>query len=80
MHAICCRSFENQSAIDFEEMVVAANLNRPVAGVFHASSNDATVNVRFDLSLFDEVLAWVHCSNLDPQITQIRPDKKNLKN
>jgi hypothetical protein len=54
-------SLEHESAINFEKVIVAADLNWPVARVLNQNSGDATSDVRLDLSRFDEVFAWVHC-------------------
>ena len=51
---------EPESTIDLKKVIVAADLNRPIAGVFHQHGYDSTRSVRFDLSRFDEVFAWVH--------------------
>src|SRR5260221_204291 len=55
--------FEHESAIDFEKVIVATDLNRPIAGVFHQKGCDATSGVRLDLSRFDEVFPWIHGSS-----------------
>jgi hypothetical protein len=41
-------------------MTVAADLNWPIAGVFHQQSSNAPSDVRLDVFRFDEVFTWVH--------------------
>ena len=52
--------FKCEGAIDFEEVIVTADLNGTIARVFHQHGSDATSNVRFNLFWFDEVFTWVH--------------------
>jgi len=67
---------EHESAINLKKVIVAADLNWPITRVFHQNGCDATSGVRFDLSRFDEVFAWVHCVVFHPQISQIMQIKK----
>src|SRR5258708_34367399 len=71
---------EHESAINFKKVIVAADLNRPIAGVFHQNGCDATSDVRFDLSRLDEVFPWMHSLISHPQITQIeKPAQLNAR-
>ena len=49
-----------ERAIDFEEVIVTADLNGTIARVFHNHARGATSNVRLDLFWFDGVFTWVH--------------------
>jgi hypothetical protein len=71
-HPSGCLPLEYESAIDFEKVIVAADLNRPITRVFNQSSCDATTDVRLDISRSDKVFAWMHCPISFPQIAQIR--------
>jgi hypothetical protein len=66
---------EYKRAIDFKEVIVAADLNWPIAGVFHQNGRDATSDVRFDLSWCDEVFAWVNGLRLKLGDRKIRLSK-----
>src|SRR5258708_551858 len=70
-HPSCRLPIEHESPINLKEVIVAADLNRTIAGVFHQDGRDAAADVRFDLSRFDEVFPWMHSLILRPQITQI---------
>jgi hypothetical protein len=59
-HASCYFPVKCEGAIDFEEMIVTADLNGTIATVFHQHGSDATSNVRFNLFRFDEVFTWPH--------------------
>src|SRR5262249_37940198 len=52
---------ECERAIDFKKVIVAADLDRPITRVLNHNGQDTTSQIRFDLSGFDEVFAWVHC-------------------
>jgi len=67
---------EQESAINFKKVIVAADLDRPIARVFHQNVYDATSGVRFDLSRFNEVFAWMHGFISYPQVAQITQIRK----
>jgi hypothetical protein len=53
-------------------VIVAANLNWPVASILQPDVGGFSASVSFDLAGFDEVFTRVHWPALYPQIPQIK--------
>src|SRR5271163_1682013 len=59
-HAACLAALELQRRIGFEEMIVRADLDRPVAGVGNRERDCAAAFVELDLAVLDEIFAGYH--------------------
>src|SRR5260370_32139934 len=65
-HAIGCGALESQRAVDLKEMIVAANLHRPAAGMSHKQRCRGPPDLGLDVArhLVSEIFSWSHLLSL----------------
>ena len=59
-HAVRLGAIEDQPAVDFEEVVVRANLYRPVARVVHRDRHHGPIRIELEVVTVEEELTRKH--------------------